>query len=208
MSYEQSRSIVKMARKTLGLVPPKRGAMIPKALSESQVAKLLAVISDPKDLILFRLIYSCALRVSGLCNLKRSDVDLDNCTITIHWSKSNGGVIPFARSLQPLLRMHMASTEANEYLFQSGHKTAGGGPKPYSTRAIQLRFKHYAQIAGLSPDVAVHALRHSCLSHLAAKGLTSSQLQGVSLHRSKQSLDSYVRLSAVEIRDAYDEVMK
>src|SRR5579863_4676612 len=202
VTYDQSRYIFKMARQAVGLQASRKGLMVPKSLSESQVEKLFTVIENPTDLLLFRLIHSCALRVSGLCDLKRDNVNLDDFTITIRFNKTSGGVIPFPQSLKPLLRMHLQVTAGDTYLFQSSHR------KPYSTRALQLKFKNYARLAGLPPDVAVHSLRHSCLSHLAAKGLTSSQLQGVSLHRSKSSLDSYVRLSAVEVRDAYNQVMK
>jgi len=207
LTYDQTRYVFKMARKALGLKANTKGQQIPKALSEAQVEKFFSAISDSKHYLIYKLIYVCGLRVSGLCNLKREDVNLDDCTITIQWNKTNSGRIPFPKSLQPLLRMHLAATTNDEFLFQSSHKTKAGGARSYSTRTIQFFFKQYLKKAAL-PVCGVHSLRHSCLSHLAAKGLSSSQLQAVSLHRSKASLDSYVRLSAVEVRNAYDSAMK
>ena len=208
LSYDQSRQVFKTARKALGLSPSKKGRALPKSLSEAQIEKFLNAITDSSDHLLFRLAYSCGPRVSAICDLKLADVDLENCTLRIEWNKTNSGVIPFPKSLQILLRMHLMAHRDCVYLFQSPVKSASGGAKPYTTRTLQLKFKHYAQQAGLPADASIHCLRHSCLTHLASRGLTSSQLQGISLHRSKSSLDSYVRLSAVEVKDAYNEVMR
>lgn len=202
ITYDQSRYVFKRARLVLDLKPAKRGQRVPKCLSEAQLEKFFASITNPTDLVLFKLTYSCALRVSAVCELQKDDVNLDDLTITVRFNKTNGGVIPFPRNLKPLLQMHLQSSPGNASLFESTHR------KPFCTRTLQLKFKHYAKLAGLPQDLAIHSLRHSSLSHLAAKGLTSSQLQGVSLHRSKASLDSYVRLSAVEVRAAYDHAMK
>lgn len=201
VTYDQSRYVFKLARLSVGLKAQRTGEVKPRGLSEAQVDRLFTVISNPTDLLMFRLIYGCALRVSGLRDLKRADVSLDEFKITVRFNKTNGGVIPFPRSLKPLLLMHLHGESGGEALFQSSHR------KPYSTRAIQLKFKKYAKLAGLPAETSVHSLRHSCLTHLAAKGLQSSQLQAISLHRSKASLDSYVRLSCADVREAYDDAM-
>jgi len=208
LTYDQSRQVFKTARKALGLSASRKGRTLPKSLTEAQIDALLNVITDTSDHLMFRLAYSCGLRVSAICDLKTCDVDLENCTIRIEWNKTNSGVIPFPRSLQVLLKMHLMAHRDSVFLFQSPVKSASGGAKRFTTRTLQLKFKHYARIAGLPGDASIHALRHSCLTHLAAKGLTSSQLQGISLHRSKSSLDSYVRLSAAEVKDVYQQVMK
>ena len=201
VTYDQSRFIFKMARQSLDLKSSRTKVLVPKALSEPQIERLFSAIDDPTDLLLFRLTYACALRVSGLCDLRVEDLSLDAHTIRIRWNKTNSGTIPFPKSLKPLLKMHLVSHPDWVWLFESNRG------KSFSTRAIQLKFKAYARKAGLPEVTSVHSLRHSCLTHLAAKGLQSSQLQAVSLHRSKASLDSYVRLSCVDVRDAYDRVM-
>lgn len=202
IDYEQSRYIFKTVRQSLALTSSKRRPTVPKTLSEAQIEKLFSVINDPSDLLMFKLCYHCALRVSALVSLKIEDIDLDACFLTIHWNKTNSGKIPFPKSLRPLLLMHINSNKDCVWLFESNRKTQ------FSTRMIQLKFKRYASLAGLLDSVSIHCLRHSCLSHLASKGMTSSQLQGISLHRSKSSLDSYVRLSGVEVRETYDQVFK
>lgn len=202
VSYDQSRYVFKLVRQSLGLRSQRKHICVSKALSDAQVERLWAAIEDPTDLLMFRLCYVCALRVSGLCGLKREDIDLDNCTVRISWNKTNSGVIPFPKNLKPLLRMHLAANPDCVWLFESNRQ------RNFSTRAIQLKFKAYVRRAGLPEETSVHGLRHTCLTILAAKGLQSSQLQAISLHKSKASLDSYIRLSCVDVRDAYDQVMK
>ena len=202
LSYDQSRYVFKLTRRALDLKGSRKGLEVKRSLSDAQIESLFRVISSPTDLLIFKLIYSCALRVSALACLKRDEVSLEEFTITIRFSKTSGGVIPFPRSLRPLLQMHLQATSGNIYLFQSSHK------RPFSTRALQLKFKTYAKLAGLPNESSIHSLRHSVLTSLASKGLTGSQLQAISLHRSKASLDSYIRLSAVEVRGVYDEVMQ
>jgi integrase len=201
LNYDQSRYIFKLCRTALDLKASRKGLEVKRSLSDAQVESFFRVISNPTDLLIFKIIYCCALRVSALACLKREDVSLDEFTVTIRFSKTSGGVIPFPKSLRPLLQMHLQATSGT-YLFQSSHK------RPFSTRALQLKYKTYAKMAGLPNESSIHCLRHSVLTSLASKGLTGPQLQGISLHRSKASLDSYIRLSAVEVRGAYDEVMK
>jgi integrase/recombinase XerD len=201
VTYDQSRYVFKTARQALELRSERKRLIVPKALSEAQIGRFFASIDDPTDLLMFRLCYSCALRVSGLCDLKRDDLNLDDHTVRIRWNKTNSGTIPFPKSLRPLLKMHLAANSDCVWLFESNRHGR------FSTRAIQLKFKAYVRKAGLPENTSVHSLRHSCLTHLASKGLQSSQLQAISLHKSKSSLDSYVRLSCVDVRDAYDQVM-
>ena len=206
LTYDQSRQVIKLARTSLDLKPSRKGRTLPKSLSEDQIEKFFSVISDPTLLLQFQIAYFCGLRVSALCELKRVDVCLDTMTVSIQWSKTNSGRICFPRKLKAVLRMHLAATGGNTYLFQSNHGQKG--PRPHSTRTLQLRFKHFAKMAGLPPDVAIHSLRHSCLTHLARRGLSSAQIQAISLHRSKSSLDSYVALSQVDVMDSYQEAFK
>jgi site-specific recombinase XerD len=200
LSYDQTRYIFKLVRTSLDLRPARATKVVKRSLSETQIESFFKVIKNPNDLLMFKLMYSCALRVSALVGLKKKHICLEELTVNVEFNKTNGGVIPFPKSLKQLLQMFMHANN-HEQLFVSSHNRA------YSTRAIQLKFKHYAKIAGLPSDVSVHCLRHSVLTRLASKGLTSSQLQAISLHRSKTSLDSYIRLSGVEVRDKYDEVM-
>jgi len=202
LTYDQARYVFKSARRVLSLKSPKRKPTVVKSLSEQQVEKFFSVISDPQDLILFRIVYSCALRVSGLCDLKKENVCLDTCSITVEFNKTNGGRIPFPAALKPLLQMHLAATPNNTFLFESNRKTK------FSTRTVQLKFKQYMKLAKLPESYAIHCLRHSCLMHLAAKSFTQSELQSISLHRDAQSLNSYVNLSLEQVQGKYQAAMR
>ena len=66
----------------------------------------------------------------------------------------------------------------------------------------------YAQMAELPEHIHPHLLRHQMLTWLTAQGLPDAQIQLISGHSSKKSLEVYQHLSLETVAEAHQEAMK
>lgn len=179
--------------------------VLPKILSEEALKKFYETIDktgDIKHQIMLRLLLHTALRVSELVNIRVEDVDRILGKIRV--VRGKGGkeryVLVPAQFLLTL-KAYMAQNPGNIYLFESRQK------KKYSTRQIQHIVKDYSEAAGVQ-HVHPHMLRHQMLTFLTANGLTDAQIQLVSGHSSKVSLEQYQHLSLQHVVDDYQEAVK
>src|SRR5260370_16762387 len=108
---------------------------------------------------MLRLLFFTAVRVSELCNIEVSDVDIENCKIRINQGKgSKDRYVLFGKSFATALRTHIAAHPKNRWLFQ----TRLNGK--YTSRRVQHIVKHYAEKAGVS--ATPHTFRHHPLTTL------------------------------------------
>ena len=73
---------------------------------------------------------------------------------------------------------------------------------------MQQIVQGYRDQAGIAQHVHPHLFRHQMLTFLTSQGLSDAQIQLISGHESKRSLEVYQHLSLETIEEAYQEVMK
>ena len=62
-------------------------------------------------------------------------------------------------------------------------------------------------MADITKPLHPHLFRHQMLTYLTSKGLTDSQIQLISGHQSKKSLEIYQHLSLQSVEKAYQEAV-
>jgi integrase len=135
-------------------------------------------------------------RRGELCNLRWSDVDLEEATLTF-WKTKNGEIrtLPLCEEALSLLRERSRSSLAQEqeWVF----------PAERSVGAIDVshRFKRFALRAGLK-DCRFHDLRHSAASALARAGVAERQIQEILGHKTAQMTKRYSHLRPSDLREA------
>ena len=78
---------------------------------------------------------------------------------------------------------------------------------PFTTRRIQQIVQAYRETAGITQPLHPHLFRHQMLTYLTSKGLTDAQIQLISDHQSKKSLEIYQHLSLQSVEKAYQEAV-
>jgi integrase/recombinase XerD len=63
-------------------------------------------------------------------------------------------------------------------------------------------------MARITQPVHPHLFRHQMLTYLTANGLTDAQIQLISRHESKKSLEIYQHLSLDSVDKAYQDAMQ
>ena len=206
LDYDDFLYVCQQARKKLGLRKPKPEKKLPQLLSETELKKFFRVIEECGDLqheIMLKLLFFTAARVSELVNIKVQDIDFNQCKIFIAEGKGRKDrYILFPASFRLVLQSHLRANSKNRYLFETTRYT------PFTTRRVQQIVKQYREEADITQPVHPHLFRHQMITFLTANGLSDSQIQLISGHESKKSLEIYQHLSLKNVEQAYQEAVK
>jgi site-specific recombinase XerD len=204
--YDDFLYVCQQARRQLGLRKPKRERKLPRLLSETEIKRLFQVIQKCGNLqheIMLKLLFFTAVRVSELAHIQVTDIDLDACKIFIDQGKgSKDRYILFPARFRLVLRSHLHANPKNRYLFET--RRFG----PFTARRIQQIIQEYREQAGFRQRVHPHLFRHQLLTFLTSHGLSDAQIQLISGHASKKSLEVYQHLALEAVNSAYQEAVK
>jgi integrase/recombinase XerD len=206
LDYDGFLYVCQQARRKLQLTRPHREHKLPHLLPDAALKRFFQIIQDCGDLqheILLKLLFYTAVRVRELVRMRVEDVDLEHCRIFIQRGKGpKDRYILFPASFRLVLKSHLKARPENQYLFESTRRA------PFTTRRIQQIVQSYRVRAGLTQPVHPHLFRHQMLTYLTAQGLSDAQLQLISGHSSKKSLEVYQHLSLEALEDAYQAAVR
>src|SRR5258708_28008513 len=201
LDYDGFLYVCQQARRRLGLVRPKRRRKLPQLLSELDLKRFFRAIQECGDVeheIMLRFLFFTSIRVSELVNIKVKDVDLGGCKVFIDQGKgSKDRSILSQASFRLILSSHLQSHAKNRYLFESSRFG------PYTTRRIQQIVQEYRTKAGIEQRVHPHLFRHQMITWLTRSGLSDAQIQLISGHGSKKSLEIYQHMGLEWVEQAY-----
>jgi len=193
---------------------PKEELPFPKALSITEVDKLLAIeVFQESRLLrnraLVELLYASGLRVSEAISLTWSAVDEDRGVLRVFGKGNKERFVPY-------------SERAGEWLFRYREEAWGDWAdkalkkhkdtvflsrlaKPLSRMAVWKIIHQRALEAGLDEGVHPHMLRHSFATHLIQGGADVRVVQLLLGHSSLNTTERYLKITDSELRQVFDE---
>lgn len=206
LDYDGFLYVCQQARRKLKLARPAREHKLPHLLPAPELKRFFQIIQNCGNVqheILLKLLFYTAVRVRELVRIRVDDLDLDQCRIFIRQGKGpKDRYILFPANFRLVLRTHLKAHPQNQYLFET---TRCG---PFTPRRVQQIVQSYRKRAGLTQPVHPHLFRHQMLTYLTAHGLSDAQLQLISGHASKKSLEIYQHLSLEAVEDAYQVAVR
>ena len=177
------------------LSTPKLPFHLPEFLTREEMVAVLNMPTGNKpaakrDSCILTLLYAAGLRVSELCNLKTSHVDLNRGVIHVERGKgAKDRSVPIHSQAQKQILSYLEETRPlfnpkTDYLFLN--RSGKGLTRQYIWKSV----KQYVAQAGISKNVSPHTFRHSFATHL---------LEGGADLRSVQLLLGHADISATEI---------
>ncbi|WP_407571441.1 tyrosine-type recombinase/integrase [Deinococcus altitudinis] len=125
------------------------------------------------------------------------------CKIFFDQGKSSKDrYILFPQTFGLVLRTHLAAHPQQVYLFETQRC------EPYTVRRVQQIVQRYREAAGLSANVHPHLFRHQMPTFLTGQKLSEAQIQLLSGHVSKESLEIYQHLSLDAVDAAYQQEVR
>jgi integrase/recombinase XerD len=179
---------------------------IPKALSEEDINRLLSSIGGVdsfalRDRALLEFLYATGARISEVCGLSLSDIDMESGLVRLFGKGSKERIVPFgslaAKAMQEwlspggrgmLVPQQWARRDFADAVFLGARGTR------LSRQAAWGIVRKYARLAGLADDLSPHVLRHSCATHMLVRGADLRIVQELLGHASVSTTQVYTKV--------------
>lgn len=180
---------------------------LPAVLTREEVARLFAVVKEPRFRTLLRLIYACGLRLGEALKLEVGDLRGGD---RVHLRQTKGNkerYVPLPPAMLAELREFWRTHRNPRWLFPCLGR--GWRERPESRARLATvaepmgpgSVQHCVQLArvaaGLPPTTTVHTLRHSYATHLLDAGVSIRLISAYLGHTSLETTLVYTHLTAV-----------
>ena len=189
----------------LGLRAPKSPRKLPQVLDPDEASRLVEVSTDGplglRDRAMLELFYSSGLRLSELCGLRWSGLDLADGLVTVLGKGGKSRVVPVGSHARKALAEWKTASAPSSPTSPVFPGRQGG---PISPRTVQVRLRALAMQQGLFKRVHPHLLRHSFASHVLE---SSGDLRGVQEllgHADIATTQVYTHLDYQHLAKVYD----
>lgn len=173
-----------------------------KYLDENSLTYLLNLMEQDYEIrnhyLILEILYSTGLRVSELCNLKKSNIDFDNNFIRILGKGNKVRIIPITEKLKCIfLELVEKNNSQDDYLF----KTKNGG-KLYP-KYIERIVKKYLSDISEDGKVYPHLIRHTFATHLLKRGADIRSIKELLGHESLETTTVYAHVNIEHLKNIY-----
>lgn len=189
------------------LESPRIGRHLPEVLSIEEIDAIIGAIDmsrleGVRDRAIIEMLYSCGLRVSELCQLKISDLFLEEGYIRVRGKGSKERLVPIAQKTVSLLRGWLVErmqikVKPNQEDFVFVSFTRG---QHLSRISVFVKIKEYAQKAGISKSISPHTFRHSFATHLLQGGANLRAIQTMLGHEDISTTEIYMHIDTSHLR--------
>ncbi|MDD2963311.1 MAG: tyrosine-type recombinase/integrase [Bacteroidales bacterium] len=194
------------------VVLPKTGARLPKFVPQPDMMKLYDSDRDNntnqqvRDQLIIQLLYSTGMRVSEICDLKFSQIDLSRQVVKVLGKGSKERIIPLTPVTAEELRLWCCSVtlsdceeSADGYVFKTEQ-----GKKIYP-RLVYRIVKYYLSQVTTIDKKSPHVLRHSFATHLLDEGAELVAIKALLGHSSLAATQVYTHTSIDKVQRIYKQ---
>jgi integrase/recombinase XerD len=191
------------------IASPKLNKKLPNYLTEEEVDRLLDVrlvtAFDYRNKAMLELLYATGLRITELCNLKITDIDINNCFVRVYGKGKKERIVPLSDISLKYLNIYInhyrdviLKNTVSDYLFISNNL------KNISRQGFFKIIKNECNRAGIEKNVSPHVLRHSFATHLLKHGADLRVIQELLGHEDISTTQIYAHLVNEKLKKDYE----
>lgn len=188
--------------------------LLPKTISFHSIQKFLSVLYAQKmqtvsayqfkcclrDIAVIELLFATGMRISELCSLKPSDIDLENNTVLIYGKGSKERILQLGNcevisALATYQSTFKADISACGYFFVNKRK------QKLSDQSVRFMINRYAALAGIEQHITPHMFRHSFATLLLEQDVDIRYIQKMLGHSSISTTEIYTHVSNTKQKD-------
>ncbi len=187
---------------------------LPKALSEEEVIALLDGVNgtDPlslRDRAILELLYGTGARVSEVVDLDVGSLAYDEGLLRVRGKGDKERIVPVGRGAQEAIGTWIGP-KGRGAMTRSGVPRTDASALFLNTRGrrltrqgIHLMVADRSRRSGITSAVSPHTLRHSCATHMLARGADIRVVQELLGHASVATTQIYTKVTTDHLIRAY-----
>ena len=187
----------------------KSSKKLPEVLSITDIENMINFYNhetflDSRNRTVIDVLYSTGCRVSELCDINLSDIDLDEKYLKLKGKGSKQRIVPIGSMLYKNLMQYLNVRET--FLQNRGEPLFLSKSKNKLDRTAVFRIiKKTAKNISLQTDVHPHTLRHSAATHMLEGGCDLRTVQEFLGHSSVSTTQIYTKVTKEFLEEAFTE---
>lgn len=184
---------------------PRSNKKLPEVTTTDSILKIYDLADEAEDnparvKIIFELLYGCALRVSELCDLNFSDLDIRSRTLRVKGKGSKIRIVPVGQKSIEIIE---------EYLNIANHQNNNepliktkGGNRIYPRFVYRIINKYLSKVTDIKKK-SPHVLRHSAATHMLDRGADLRAVKELLGHENLSTTQIYTHVSVERLKSTY-----
>jgi len=184
---------------------PKSNRKLPEVVSTNLILQIYKLADESDDnpalvKVVFELLYGCALRVSELCDLKYSSVDIKNAQARIIGKGNKMRIVPVGQKSLLILNEYLLKNPVisyDDYLIRTKKND-----KLYPRLVHRMINKYLTKVSDIKKK-SPHILRHSAATHMLDNGADLRAVKEILGHENLSTTQIYTHVSIERLKSTY-----
>lgn len=153
-----------------------------------------------RDIAVIELLFATGMRISELCSLKPSDIDLESDNILIYGKGAKERIIQLGNQ-DVISALVLYQETFREDIKICGYFFVNRLKHKLSDQSVRFMINHYAELAGISQHITPHMFRHSFATLLLEQDVDIRYIQRMLGHSSISTTEIYTHVSNAKQKD-------
>ena len=186
--------------------PPKIQQHIPRVLELEEIERMLNSISGNeflalRDKAMIEFFYSTGARISEVCNLKLSDIELTDGYARVFGKGNKERIVFLGNQCIESLRAYLTSRQGKN-INQSEHLFLNNRSNPLGVRGCFKIIVNHCKNNNIT-EVSPHTFRHTFATHLLDNGADLRSIQELLGHENLSTTQIYTKVSLTRMTEVF-----
>lgn len=188
--------------------------LLPKTIPFHSIQQFLSVLYKQKqlanseyqlhcsirDIAVIELLFATGMRISELCSLKPSDIDLQNNTVLIYGKGAKERILQLGNP-EVISALVLYQKTFKEEIASCGYFFVNRLKHKLSDQSVRFMIKHYTELANIEQHITPHMFRHSFATLLLEQDVDIRYIQKMLGHSSISTTEIYTHVSNNKQKD-------
>ena len=182
--------------------------LLPKTIPFNSIQSLLSVLYSKKkqaktvyqlrccvrDIAVIELLFATGMRISELCSLKPSDIDLESNNILIYGKGAKERILQIGNP-EVISALKLYQETFRKDIDECGYFFVNRLQHKLSDQSVRYMINQYATLAGISQHITPHMFRHSFATLLLEQEVDIRYIQRMLGHSSISTTEIYTHVT-------------